>query len=35
VFEDADIGIQAATAAGMASIRVPNPLERRAAGTVA
>lgn len=34
VFEDADIGIQAATAAGMASIRVPNPLERRAAGTI-
>ena len=31
VFEDADIGIRAATAAGMASIRVPNPLERRAA----
>lgn len=35
VFEDADIGIQAATAAGMAAIRVPNPLERRAAGTIA
>ena len=35
VFEDADIGIQAATAAGMASVRVPNPLERRAAGTTA
>jgi beta-phosphoglucomutase family hydrolase len=35
VFEDADIGIQAATAAGMASIRVPNPLERRAVGTIA
>ena len=35
VFEDADIGIQAATRAGMASIRVPNPLERRAAGTIA
>ena len=35
VFEDADIGIQAATAAGMASVRVPNPLERRAAGTAA
>lgn len=35
VFEDADIGIEAATAAGMASIRVPNPLERRAAGTIA
>jgi haloacid dehalogenase superfamily, subfamily IA, variant 3 with third motif having DD or ED len=35
VFEDADIGIQAAKAAGMASVRVPNPLERRVAGTVA
>lgn len=35
VFEDADIGIQAATAAGMASVRVPNPLERRASGTIA
>lgn len=35
VFEDADIGIQAATAAGMASVRVPNPLERRTAGTTA
>jgi len=38
VFEDADIGIEAATAAGMASVRVPNPLERkadlRAAGTI-
>jgi HAD superfamily hydrolase (TIGR01509 family) len=30
VFEDTDLGIQAATAAGMASIRVPSPLERRA-----
>ncbi len=35
VFEDADIGIQAATSAGMASVRVPNPLERRASGTAA
>jgi HAD superfamily hydrolase (TIGR01509 family) len=31
VFEDTDLGIQAATAAGMASVRVPSPLERRAA----
>jgi len=30
VFEDTDLGIQAATAAGMASVRVPSPLERRA-----
>jgi HAD superfamily hydrolase (TIGR01509 family) len=29
VFEDTDLGIQAATAAGMASVRVPPPLERR------
>ena len=29
VFEDADIGIQAATAAGMATVRVPSPLERK------
>jgi len=29
VFEDTGIGIQAATAAGMASVRVPSPLERR------
>lgn len=29
VFEDTDMGIQAATAAGMASVRVPSPLERR------
>jgi len=29
VFEDTEIGIQAATAAGMASVRVPSPLERR------
>jgi beta-phosphoglucomutase family hydrolase len=28
VFEDTDMGIQAATAAGMASVRVPLPLER-------
>jgi beta-phosphoglucomutase family hydrolase len=33
VFEDTALGIQAATAAGMASVRVPSPLERRA-GTV-
>lgn len=30
VFEDTDLGIQAATAAGMASVRVPSPVERRA-----
>ncbi|HXR38580.1 MAG TPA: HAD family phosphatase [Terracidiphilus sp.] len=29
VFEDTDLGIQAATAAGMASVRVPSALERR------
>ncbi len=29
VFEDTDLGIQAAQAAGMASVRVPSPLERR------
>jgi beta-phosphoglucomutase-like phosphatase (HAD superfamily) len=29
VFEDTDLGIQAATAAGMASVLVPSPLERR------
>jgi HAD superfamily hydrolase (TIGR01509 family) len=29
VFEDTDLGIQAATAAGMASVRVPLPTERR------
>ncbi len=28
VFEDTDLGIQAAQAAGMASVRVPSPLER-------
>ena len=30
VFEDTTLGIEAATAAGMASVRVPSPLERRA-----
>ncbi|MGB0065890.1 MAG: HAD family phosphatase [Terracidiphilus sp.] len=29
VFEDTDMGIAGATAAGMASVRVPQPLERR------
>jgi beta-phosphoglucomutase family hydrolase len=29
VFEDTDLGVQAATAAGMASVRVPQPHERR------
>ena len=29
VFEDTDLGIQAATAAGMVSVRVPQPHERR------
>jgi HAD superfamily hydrolase (TIGR01509 family) len=29
VFEDTDLGIRAATAAGMASIRVPSPIDRR------
>lgn len=29
VFEDAEIGIQAATAAGMVSVKVPSPLERK------
>jgi HAD superfamily hydrolase (TIGR01509 family) len=28
VFEDTDMGIQSATAAGMASVKVPSPLER-------
>ncbi|AUY49154.1 HAD family phosphatase [Streptomyces sp. CB01881] len=28
VFEDTDLGVQAATAAGMASVRVPSPQER-------
>ena len=28
VFEDTDMGIEAATAAGMASVKVPSPLER-------
>lgn len=31
VFEDTSLGIQAATAAGMASVLVPSPLERAAA----
>jgi HAD superfamily hydrolase (TIGR01509 family) len=31
VFEDTELGLQAATAAGMASVRVPSPLERMAA----
>ncbi len=31
VFEDTDMGIQGATAAGMASVKVPPPWERRAA----
>jgi HAD superfamily hydrolase (TIGR01509 family) len=30
VFEDTEMGIQAATAAGMASVKVPPPWERRA-----
>ncbi len=34
VFEDTVLGIEAATAAGMASVRVPSPMERRE-GTVA
>ena len=29
VFEDTAMGIQAATAAGMASVRIPSPMERR------
>jgi HAD superfamily hydrolase (TIGR01509 family) len=28
VFEDAELGVQAAAAAGMASVRVPSPKER-------
>jgi len=28
VFEDTEMGIQAATAAGMASVKVPQPRER-------
>jgi beta-phosphoglucomutase family hydrolase len=28
VFEDTDLGIQAATAAGMASVRIPSPMDR-------
>jgi HAD superfamily hydrolase (TIGR01509 family) len=35
VFEDTALGIQAATAAGMASVRVPSPLERRTGTAVA
>ncbi len=34
VFEDTELGIQAATAAGMASVLVAQPLER-SSGTVA
>lgn len=34
VFEDTDLGIQAASAAGMAAVKVPSPLERRAASAV-
>lgn len=33
VFEDTEMGIQAATAAGMASVRVPPPWERRASSS--
>jgi HAD superfamily hydrolase (TIGR01509 family) len=32
VFEDTDIGIEAATAGGMASVRVPPPWERVSRG---
>lgn len=28
VFEDTDLGIEAATAAGMSSVKVPQPFER-------
>lgn len=34
VFEDTEMGIEAARAAGMASVKVPQPLERRASATV-
>jgi HAD superfamily hydrolase (TIGR01509 family) len=34
VFEDTDMGIEAATAAGMASVKVPAPWERAALVTV-
>lgn len=33
VFEDTSLGIQAATSAGMASVRVPSPQERGVTGT--
>ncbi|MFG2057365.1 HAD family hydrolase [Micromonospora sp. NPDC048930] len=33
VFEDTDLGVQAATAAGMAAVRVPQPWERAAAAS--
>lgn len=33
VFEDTEMGIQAATAAGMASVKIPMPLERRRQNT--
>jgi HAD superfamily hydrolase (TIGR01509 family) len=32
VFEDTDMGVQAATAAGMASIKILQPWERKLAG---
>jgi HAD superfamily hydrolase (TIGR01509 family) len=32
VFEDTDMGIQAATSAGMASVRIPQPRERNGTG---
>jgi HAD superfamily hydrolase (TIGR01509 family) len=34
VFEDTEMGIQAATAAGMASVKVPSPMERQRNGAV-
>jgi beta-phosphoglucomutase-like phosphatase (HAD superfamily) len=34
VFEDTDMGVQAATAAGMASVKILQPWERRGAGQV-